>query len=123
MIIFANFQVGTVLGRNLAGQPDYPCRVNAVPRPIPEKKWFMEPAVIAALGGVLPFGSIFIEMYFIFTSFWAYKIYYVYGFMLLGGNIFSLFINLSLFYSVCGLILVKKSTLAIVSTMSSVYVY
>ncbi|XP_049948947.1 transmembrane 9 superfamily member 3 [Schistocerca serialis cubense] len=75
--------VGTVLGRNLAGQPDYPCRINAVPRPIPEKKWFMEPAVIVILGGVLPFGSIFIEMYFIFTSFWAYKIYYVYGFMLL----------------------------------------
>jgi len=75
--------VGTVLGRNLAGNPDYPCRVNAVPRPIPEKKWYMEPWVIVALGGILPFGSIFIEMYFIFTSFWAYKIYYVYGFMLL----------------------------------------
>eukprot|EP00918_Siedleckia_nematoides_P020114 GHVU01042882.1.p1 GENE.GHVU01042882.1~~GHVU01042882.1.p1 ORF type:complete len:583 (+),score=64.16 GHVU01042882.1:110-1858(+) len=75
--------VGTVLGRNLAGQPNYPCRINAVPRPIPEKKWFMEPAVIVTLGGILPFGSIFIEMYFIFTSFWAYKIYYVYGFMLL----------------------------------------
>ncbi len=43
----------------------------------------MEPLVIVLLGGVLPFGSIFIEMYFIFTSFWAYKIYYVYGFMLL----------------------------------------
>lgn len=75
--------VGTVLGRNLSGQPNFPCRVNAVPRPIPEKKWFMEPGVIAILGGLLPFGSIFIEMYFIFTSFWAYKIYYVYGFMLL----------------------------------------
>jgi len=75
--------VGTILGKNLAGVPDYPCRVNAVPRPIPEKKWFMEPTVIALLGGILPFGSIFIEMYFIFTSFWAYKIYYVYGFMLL----------------------------------------
>uniref|UniRef100_A0A646QE06 Transmembrane 9 superfamily member n=1 Tax=Hemiscolopendra marginata TaxID=943146 RepID=A0A646QE06_9MYRI len=75
--------VGTVLGRNLAGQPNYPCRINAVPRPIPEKKWFMEPTVIVILGGILPFGSIFIEMYFIFTSFWAYKIYYVYGFMLL----------------------------------------
>ncbi|XP_067645685.1 transmembrane 9 superfamily member 3 [Eurosta solidaginis] len=74
---------GTVVGRNLDGQPDHPCRVNAVPRPIPEKKWFMEPAIIILLGGVLPFGSIFIEMYFIFTSFWAYKIYYVYGFMLL----------------------------------------
>lgn len=75
--------VGTVLGRNLAGTPDYPCRINAVPRPIPEKKWFMEPLIIIPLGGILPFGSIFIEMYFIFTSFWAYKIYYVYGFMLL----------------------------------------
>lgn len=32
--------VGTVLGRNLAGQPYYPCRINAVPRPIPEKKWY-----------------------------------------------------------------------------------
>lgn len=75
--------VGTVLGRNMCGQPNNPCRINPVPRPIPEKKWFMEPSVIIFLGGILPFGSIFIEMYFIFTSFWAYKIYYVYGFMLL----------------------------------------
>ena len=75
-----------------------------MPRPIPEKKWFMEPWVIVAVGGVLPFGSIFIEMYFIFTSFWAYKIYYVYGFMLLGKiltlesdfstNIFAVFLIL-----------------------------
>ena len=35
------------------------------------------------LSGLLPFGSIFIEMYFVFTSFWNYKFYYVYGFMLL----------------------------------------
>ena len=68
---------------HFSGSPDYPCRINAVPRPIPEKKWFMEPLIIIPLGGILPFGSIFIEMYFIFTSFWAYKIYYVYGFMLL----------------------------------------
>ena len=31
--------VGTVLGRNLYGAPNVPCRVNTVPRPIPEKKW------------------------------------------------------------------------------------
>jgi transmembrane 9 superfamily protein 3 len=75
--------VGTILGRNISGTPDNPCRVNTVPRPIPEKKWFMEPWAIVMLGGVLPFGSIFIEVYFIFTSFWQYKIYYVFGFMLL----------------------------------------
>lgn len=75
--------IGTVLGRNFQGIANNPCRVNAVPRPLPEKKWFMEPEIIVLLGGILPFGSIFIEMYFILTSFWAYKIYYVYGFMLL----------------------------------------
>ena len=35
------------------------------------------------LSGVLPFGSIFIEMYFVFTSLWQYKYYYVFGFTLL----------------------------------------
>ncbi|CAF2942030.1 unnamed protein product [Rotaria sp. Silwood2] len=82
-IILPLTAIGTVLGRNISGVPNDPCRTNAVPRPIPEKKWFMEPNVIILASGVLPFGSIFIEMYFIFTSFWAYKIYYVYGFMLL----------------------------------------
>jgi transmembrane 9 superfamily protein 3 len=38
---------------------------------------------VCMVTGVLPFGSIFMEMYFIFTSFWNYKFYYVYGFMLL----------------------------------------
>ena len=32
--------VGVILGRNMLGQPDNPCRVNTVPRPIPEKKWY-----------------------------------------------------------------------------------
>nr|CAD2176998.1 unnamed protein product [Meloidogyne enterolobii] len=75
--------IGTLIGRSIKGQADIPCRINVVPRPIPDKKWYLEPFVIAIIAGFLPFGSIFIEMYFVFTSFWAYKIYYVYGFMLL----------------------------------------
>lgn len=75
--------LGTIFGRNTRGQPNDPTRVVPVPRPIPEKKWYMEPSMIILLGGILPFGSISIEMYFIFTSFWTFKIYYVYGFMLL----------------------------------------
>mmetsp|Transcript_47439 Transcript_47439/g.151954 ORF Transcript_47439/g.151954 Transcript_47439/m.151954 type:complete len:597 (-) Transcript_47439:85-1875(-) len=74
---------GTVIGRNWAGVPDNPCRVKRIPSPIPHKKWYLQPWVVALMGGLLPFGSIFIEMYFIFTSFWNYKVYYVYGFMLL----------------------------------------
>lgn len=74
---------GTILGRNFGGVADYPCRVNAIPRLVPQGACLARPAVLALLGGVLPFGSIFIEMYFIFTSFWNYKFYYVYGFLLL----------------------------------------
>ena len=65
IILFVILQlnlIGTILGRNISGKATPPCRVNAVPRPIPSKRWFMEPAVIACLGGILPFGSIFIEM-------------------------------------------------------------
>ncbi|GLT32849.1 hypothetical protein SLA2020_074850 [Shorea laevis] len=75
--------LGTVIGRNWSGAPNNPCRVKTIPRPIPEKKWYLKPSVISLMGGLLPFGSIFIEMYFVFTSFWNYKVYYVYGFMLL----------------------------------------
>lgn len=75
--------LGTIVGRNMNGIADNPCRISPVPRPIPEKKWYLHPLVNICLGGILPFGSIFIEIYFIFTSFWYYKYYYVFGFMLL----------------------------------------
>ncbi|CAI9765315.1 unnamed protein product [Fraxinus pennsylvanica] len=75
--------LGTIIGRNWSGAPNNPCRVKTIPRPIPEKKWYLTPSVVSMMGGLLPFGSIFIEMYFVFTSFWNYKVYYVYGFMLL----------------------------------------
>jgi transmembrane 9 superfamily member 3 len=66
--------LGTVVGRNCSGSPNNPCRVKTIPRPIPEKKWYLTPLVVSIMGGLLPFGSIFIEMYFVFTSFWNYKV-------------------------------------------------
>ena len=63
-----------VIGRNWNGMPDNPCRVKRIPSPIPERQWYLRPWMIALMGGLLPFGSIFIEMYFIFTSFWNYKV-------------------------------------------------
>lgn len=66
--------LGTVVGRNWSGVPSNPCRVKTIPRPIPEKKWYLTPSIVSLMGGLLPFGSIFIEMYFVFTSFWNYKV-------------------------------------------------
>ena len=73
-ISFPLVLLGTVVGRNWSGAPNNPCRVKTIPRPIPEKKWYLTPSVISWMGGLLPFGSIFIEMYFVFTSFWNYKV-------------------------------------------------
>ena len=59
-------------------------------RPIPQSSWYADPSFIIPAAGILPFGSIFIEMYFVFTAFWSYKFYYVYGFMLLVYAILSM---------------------------------
>jgi transmembrane 9 superfamily protein 3 len=74
---------GTILGRQWGGKADWPCRINSFPRPIPETPWYSRRLFLVLVSGLLPFGSIFIEMWFVFTSFWNYKFYYVYGFMLL----------------------------------------
>lgn len=77
--------IGTLIGRNRSGKANtpFPCRVNAIPRPIPEDvPWFKQPFFLVPLAGVIPFGSIFIELYYILTSLWNYKYYHVYGFLL-----------------------------------------
>ena len=67
-------------------------RVNQIPRMIPAKRWFARRALLIPFGGVLPFASIFVELFFVFTSFWNYKVYYVYGFLLLAVIIFVIVI-------------------------------
>ena len=74
---------GTMVGRHARKDSADMPRVSQIPRLIPEKQWYLRRWVFVLCGGILPFGSIFIELYFVFTSFWNYKFYYVYGFMLL----------------------------------------
>jgi len=76
--------VGTLVGRQMFKGPNFPCAVNPnFVRPLPnDRPFYMQPVVFCLTVGVLPFGSMFIEMYYIFNSFWNYKFYYVYGFML-----------------------------------------
>jgi transmembrane 9 superfamily protein 3 len=68
---------GTILGRRFTSKPHVPTRINAVPRPTPARPWYASSTMVVLLAGILPFGSIFIETYFVFTSFWNYKFYYV----------------------------------------------
>jgi len=72
---------GTLLGRRAAAGRSFPCRVHHLKRPIPTKHWLFTPTMIV-IAGLVPFGCLFIEMYFIMSAVWSHnKIYYVYGFM------------------------------------------
>ena len=60
---------------------DTPTRVNQIPRQIPPCARSLKPLPSLLLTGILPFCAIFVELYFIMTSLWTNKIYYMFGFL------------------------------------------
>ena len=59
---------------------EYPVRINHIAREIPPPKY---PSWLVVIGaGTLPFGTLFIELYFIMSSLWLGQVYYVFGFLL-----------------------------------------
>lgn len=61
----------------------HPVRTNQIPRQIPPQAWYMHPVLTTALGGVLPFGAVSVELYFIMSALWLHQIYYIFGFLFL----------------------------------------
>jgi transmembrane 9 superfamily protein 2/4 len=60
-----------------------PVRTNQIPRQIPPVTTYLRPIPSMLLVGLLPFGAIFVELYFIMSSIWFSKIYYMFGFLFL----------------------------------------
>lgn len=60
---------------------DTPTRVNQIPRQIPPCAKSLKPLPSLLLTGILPFCAIFVELYFIMTSLWTSKVYYMFGFL------------------------------------------
>ncbi|XP_021758046.1 transmembrane 9 superfamily member 8-like [Chenopodium quinoa] len=58
-----------------------PVKTNKIPRQIPEQAWYMNPIFSILIGGILPFGAVFIELFFILTSIWLNQYYYIFGFL------------------------------------------
>eukprot|EP01126_Amoeba_proteus_P001950 TRINITY_DN10607_c0_g1_i13.p1 TRINITY_DN10607_c0_g1~~TRINITY_DN10607_c0_g1_i13.p1 ORF type:complete len:229 (-),score=33.35 TRINITY_DN10607_c0_g1_i13:349-1035(-) len=71
---------GVLVGRSVS---DESTLVTPIPKVIPSKQTYQSLWFHLVFGGLFPFGSIFIEMYFVFTAFWQLKYYYVFGFLLL----------------------------------------
>lgn len=61
----------------------FPVRTNQIPRQIPPQPTYLKPVPSIFLAGILPFGAIFVELYFILNSIWFHKLYYMFGFLFL----------------------------------------
>jgi len=62
---------------------EFPVTTHQIPRMVPEQPWYMHPSISILMGGLLPFGAVFIELFFILSSIWLHHYYYVFGFLLL----------------------------------------
>jgi len=62
---------------------EHPVRTNQIPRQIPDQPFYLRTIPSVLMGGLLPFGAIFIELYFIMNSIWFHRIYYGLGFLFL----------------------------------------
>jgi transmembrane 9 superfamily protein 2/4 len=62
---------------------EHPVRTNQIPRQIPDQTFYTRPLPGILMGGVLPFGCIFIQLFFILNSIWSHQLYYMFGFLFL----------------------------------------
>ena len=45
-------------------QLDFPLGTDQIPRPIPEQPWYLSDGFSIIIGGILPFGACFVELFF-----------------------------------------------------------
>jgi len=50
---------------------------------IPEQPTMNSPVLTSLIGGILPFGAVFTELFFIMSSLWQHQFYYLFGFLAL----------------------------------------
>jgi transmembrane 9 superfamily protein 2/4 len=62
---------------------EFPVITSNIPRQIPPQPWYLHPVLACMLGGILPFGACFVELFFVMSSIWMDQYYYVFGFLLL----------------------------------------
>lgn len=59
----------------------HPTRTNEIARQIPFQPWYLNTIPASLIAGIFPFGSISVELYFIYSSWWFNKIFYMFGFL------------------------------------------
>ena len=57
----------------------YPCVTSSIPREVKPLPWYLSTFTVVAMGGILPFGAAYVELFFIMSSIWMEQFYYVFG--------------------------------------------
>ncbi|MFH4974085.1 hypothetical protein AB6A40_000794 [Gnathostoma spinigerum] len=76
----------------------HPVRTNHIPRQVPDQPWYLNTFPCMLLAGILPFGAVFIELFFIFSAIWENQFYYLFGFL----------------FIVCGILFISCAQISIV---------
>ena len=62
---------------------EYPCVTSSIPREVRPLPWYLQTHSVILMGGILPFGAAYVELFFILSSIWMEQFYYVFGIALL----------------------------------------
>uniref|UniRef100_A0A2N9EHW4 Transmembrane 9 superfamily member n=1 Tax=Fagus sylvatica TaxID=28930 RepID=A0A2N9EHW4_FAGSY len=78
-VAFPLLVLGGIAGKNRKVAFQAPCHTTKCPRDIPPLRWYRGVLPQMALAGILPFGVIYVELYYMFASVWGHRIYSLYG--------------------------------------------
>ena len=83
--------IGTFLG--IKSKPfKLPCKVNKIPRQIPEKPWYLHYRYLACFTGLICFLTILFELNYIMQALWKHELYFVVPFLWMS---YSFFVTVS----------------------------
>ena len=73
--------VGSYFGYR-AEKIEVPTKTNQIARFVPEVPYYAAPPTSVFIAGLLPFGSVCIELFFIMSALWLHQLYYIMGFLM-----------------------------------------
>ena len=79
--------IGSFLGMKTKKQK-LPCKVNAVPRKIPDKPWYLHYRYLSCVTGLICFVTILFELNYIMGALWKHELYFVVPFLLISYLLF-----------------------------------
>ncbi|SCU90365.1 LADA_0F03554g1_1 [Lachancea dasiensis] len=97
--------VGSFVARKKSRWDEHPTKTKQIPRQIPIQPWYLKTIPATLIAGIFPFGSIAVELYFIYSSLWFNKVFYMFGFLFVSFLLLTLTTSLVTvlltYYSLC----------------------